>query len=138
VLVFPPHSRRPKDDELVLGDFGIVFLPSVGEPLTETRERVGPRDYMAPWMDRGERVEDVHTCSDVYMLGKLLWCMISGKLKLSRENHRRKEFNGVRSILLRQAAAAEAGEGGEEKKPPRAKSQWVFCRPRIGKVRLAA
>lgn len=82
-----------QDDELVLGDFGIVYVPAVGERLTVTKERVGPRDYMPPWSDLGERMEKVQPNFDVYMLGKLLWCMIAGKLKLPREYHTRKEFD---------------------------------------------
>ena len=83
-------------DEMILGDFGIVFLPDTLDRPTATLERVGPRDYMAPWLDIGERVEEVTPCADVYMLGKLLWCMVSGRRKLSREYHRRDTFNLVK------------------------------------------
>jgi len=81
------------EDELVLGDFGIVFMPTVVERLTLTNERVGPRDYMPQWADLGERHEKVQPNFDVYMLGKLLWCMIAGRLKLPREYHRRQGFD---------------------------------------------
>ena len=75
-------------ERLVLGDFGIVFIPDQqGQRLTLTNERVGPRDYMPQWGDVGERLENVHTNFDVYMLGKLLWCMVTGRLKLPREYH---------------------------------------------------
>ena len=77
------------DDQLVLGDFGIVYLPDRAERLTMTNERVGPRDYMPQWADLGERLEHVQPNFDVYMLGKLLWCMVSGRLKLPREYYRR-------------------------------------------------
>ena len=30
---------------------------------------------------------------DVYMLGKLLWCMVSGRLKLPREYHKRPAYD---------------------------------------------
>jgi serine/threonine protein kinase len=78
---------------LVLGDFGIVFVPDQRERLTVTDERVGPRDYMPQWGDLGERLENVHTNFDVYMLGKLLWCMVTGRLKLPREYHQRPAYN---------------------------------------------
>jgi serine/threonine protein kinase len=68
-------------DELVLGDLGIVFL-SAGDRPTELDERVGPRDFMAPWLDTGEMIVEVTPSSDLYMLGKLLWCMVSGRPKL--------------------------------------------------------
>jgi serine/threonine protein kinase len=81
------------DDQLVLGDFGIVFVPDVADRVTLTNERVGPRDYMPQWGDLGERLDNVPSNFDVYMLGKLLWCMISGRLKLPREYHRRPAFD---------------------------------------------
>jgi serine/threonine protein kinase len=80
-------------DGLVLGDFGIVFMPEQAERLTVTDERVGPRDYMPQWADLGQRLENVHTNFDVYMLGKLLWCMVTGRLKLPREYHQRPAYD---------------------------------------------
>ncbi len=76
-------------DELVLGDFGIVFLPDQPVRLTRTNESVGPHDYMPPWGEVGGRLDKVDTNFDVYMLGKLLWCMVSGRLVLQREWFRR-------------------------------------------------
>jgi serine/threonine protein kinase len=80
-------------EELVLGDLGIVFLPDAAERVTVTNEKVGPKDYMAPWLDTGERVDTVEPCSDVYMLGKLLWCMVAGKLKLPFEDFRERRYD---------------------------------------------
>ena len=86
-----------KDDELVLGDLGIVFVPETETRVTATNEKVGPSEYMAPWLlDTGERVVDVTPCADVYMLAKLLWCMVAGKLKLFREYHRRDNYDLVK------------------------------------------
>lgn len=81
------------DDELVLGDFGIVFLPDQPLRLTRTGESVGPHDYMPPWADVGGRLGEVHPNFDIYMLGKLLWCMVSGRLRLQREWFERPENN---------------------------------------------
>jgi serine/threonine protein kinase len=78
---------------LILGDFGIVYLPGQPERVTRTHERVGPYDYMPLWADLGERLEKVEPNFDVYMLGKLLWCMVAGKLKLPREYHRNPAFD---------------------------------------------
>ena len=72
-------------DDLVLGDFGIVFLPDQPNRATRTGESVGPHDYMPPWTDVGGRLENVDSSFDVYMLGKLLWCMVTGRLLLKRE-----------------------------------------------------
>jgi serine/threonine protein kinase len=78
-------------DELVLGDFGIAFLPDQPARLTRTNESVGPHDYMPPWAKTGGRLNKVETNFDVYMLGKLLWCMITGRLLLRREWFKRPE-----------------------------------------------
>ena len=90
----PANVFIRNDDELVLGDLGIVFVPNAAPRVTETNEKVGPSDYMAPWLlSSGSRVADVKPSADVYMLGKLLWCMVSGRLKLFREDYRQAEFN---------------------------------------------
>jgi serine/threonine protein kinase len=89
----PANVFIRKHDELVLGDFGIAFVPGEAERLTDKNERVGPRDYMPQWADLGERLEGVHRNFDVYMLGKLLWCMVSGRQKLPREYQKRLNFN---------------------------------------------
>jgi len=44
--VKPANVFIRSDNELVLGDFGIVFLPHGPDRVTQTGERVGPRDYM--------------------------------------------------------------------------------------------
>ena len=89
----PANVFVGQENQLILGDFGIVYLPHQAERLTRTNERVGPRDYMPPWGDLGERLENVSTSFDVYMLGKLLWCMVAGRLRLPREWHNRQGFN---------------------------------------------
>jgi eukaryotic-like serine/threonine-protein kinase len=78
---------------LVLGDFGIAFLPDRPERLTFTNESVGPRHYMPPWAETEERLDEIKGNFDVYMLGKLLWCMVAGRLRLTREWYRRPEFD---------------------------------------------
>jgi serine/threonine protein kinase len=81
------------DGNRILGDFGIAFLPDLPERLTFTNESVGPHDYMPPWAETEERLEKVSGAFDVYMLGKLLWCMVAGRLKLIREWYTRPEFD---------------------------------------------
>ncbi len=78
-------------DDLVLGDFGIVYLPDQPARLTRTNESVGPHDYMPPWAETDGRLDKVETNFDVYMLGKLLWCMVTGRLVLRREWYKRPE-----------------------------------------------
>jgi serine/threonine protein kinase len=89
----PANVFLKNDDELILGDFGIVYMPEAADRLTKTNERVGPRDYMPAWADLGERLDKVHPNFDVYMLGKLLWCMIAGRMKLPREYHKLPQFD---------------------------------------------
>ena len=89
----PANVFLGADDTLILGDFGLIFVPDQPERPTMTDERVGPRDYMPQWADLGERLENVQPNFDVYMLGKLLWCMVSGRLKLPREYHKRPAYD---------------------------------------------
>jgi serine/threonine protein kinase len=88
----PANVFIKNDHELVPGDFGIVFSPDGPDRLTLTGERVGPRDYMAPWTNLGVRHEQVHPRDDVYMLGKLLWSMVDGHAVLPREYHKHPEY----------------------------------------------
>jgi serine/threonine protein kinase len=80
----PANVFVRQDDELILGDFGVVSLPDQPGRLTRTKETVGPWECMPPWAEAG-RLADVTSNFDVYMLGKLLWCMVSGRLRLQRE-----------------------------------------------------
>ena len=89
----PANVFLRETNELVLGDFGIAFLPNQPDRLTLTNERVGPPDYMPPWAHRDQRFESVEPSFDVYMLGKLLWCMVAGRLRLFREEHHSPEFD---------------------------------------------
>ena len=89
----PANVFLGPDNTLVLGDFGLIFVPDQRDRPTVTDERVGPRDYMPQWGDLGERLENVQPNFDVYMLGKLLWCMVSGRLKLPREYHKRPGYD---------------------------------------------
>jgi serine/threonine protein kinase len=89
----PANVFVRQDDELVLGDFGIVFLPDQPVRLTRTLETVGPHDYVPPWAEAGGRLVDVTSKVDIYMLGKLLWCMVSGRLRLLREWYNRPDYD---------------------------------------------
>jgi serine/threonine protein kinase len=81
--------------ELLLGDFGIVFLPNQAERLSVTGESVGPHDFMPPWVFLDEK-PTINPTFDVYMLGKVLWCMVAGRLKLPREEFRDPRFDVAR------------------------------------------
>lgn len=65
-------------DELVLGDFGLVFFTDERQTrLSDTLGNVGSRDWMPAWA-MGIRIEDVKPSFDVFSLGKVLWSMVSG------------------------------------------------------------
>ena len=88
----PQNIFMGDDDELILGDFGIVFLPNQPERLSVTGESVGPHDFMPPWVFLDEKPE-IKRNFDVYMMGKVLWCMVTGRMKLPREEFRDPRFD---------------------------------------------
>jgi serine/threonine protein kinase len=80
-------------EELLVGDFGIVYVPDLPERRTYTGESVGPRDFMPPWISIEDERPEITTQFDVYMLGKLLWSMVSGRMKLHREDFLRPKLD---------------------------------------------
>ncbi len=83
-----------QDGRLVLGDFGIVFYRDAeGTRVTSTYESAGSHDWMPPWVSTGQRLEDVPASFDVFALGKVLWCMISGERMLPFWYHRKPEHD---------------------------------------------
>jgi serine/threonine protein kinase len=88
----PQNIFMGDDDELILGDFGIVFLPNQLERLSVSGESVGPHDFMPPWVFLDEKPE-IKQNFDVYMMGKVLWCMVTGRMKLPREEFRDHRFD---------------------------------------------
>lgn len=91
----PQNIFLGEEDQLLLGDFGIVFLPNQAERVSFTGESVGPRDFMPPWVFLTEQPGPINPAFDMYMLGKVLWCMVSGRLKLHREDFLEPPLNVV-------------------------------------------
>jgi len=92
----PANILVADDGHLVLGDFGIVHVdqPGATRP-TRFEEVVGPADFMPPWRSIAElRADVVLPLDDVYMLGKVLWWMLTSG-SLNREWHDRPTFNLV-------------------------------------------
>src|SRR6266700_2323090 len=84
----PANIFVGNEHELILGDFGLVYMPDRPPRITRYQgETVGAGDFIPPatWRGMGTRLENVKTNFDVYMLGKVLWCMVAGKPKLERE-----------------------------------------------------
>jgi serine/threonine protein kinase len=83
------------DGKLVLGDFGIVFFRPGGDRLTETYERVGSHEWMAPWAYQRRRLDldRVNPTLDIFPLTKVLWAMIAGEGALLYWEYERPENN---------------------------------------------
>jgi hypothetical protein len=80
-ILFQAENHRPW-----LADFGICLLANMPR-VTEDREIVGPRLFMAPELEDGGQL-NVTCAADLYSLGKVIYFMISGGRVFSREQHR--------------------------------------------------
>lgn len=79
-----PNNILVHDGSPLIIDFGCCLIIDDEGVLTLTDEGVGARNFMAPECEAG--IEgDVTTTSDVYSLGKILWCMFSGQRPYARE-----------------------------------------------------
>ena len=101
----PQNVFLSTDNNLVLGDLGIVFFSDAARTrITDSYESVGSTDWMPQWA-MGMRIEDVRSTFDVFSLGKLLWAMLSGRGFLRLWYHHdpqfelEKMFPGDESIL---------------------------------------
>jgi serine/threonine-protein kinase len=93
--------------DLLLGDFGIVFVQQGGRQTT-TFEMVGSHFWMAPWAYKYERLSlgDVTFALDLYRMGKVLWSMIAGRSGFAREEFNRDENNLEKMFPLRSCVKA--------------------------------
>lgn len=104
------HGREPKiihrdikpenifvgsDGRLILGDFGIVFFQDESKArLTSTvGEKVGTAEWMAPWANVRERLDEPNPTFDIFPLGKVLWWMVSGKPIFPFWYHPKEQYN---------------------------------------------
>jgi serine/threonine protein kinase len=80
----PDNILVKTDGSPLIIDFGCCLMLDDEGLLTLTDEGVGARNFMAPECEAG--VEG-HTSpsSDVYSLGKVLWCMVTGQRPFARE-----------------------------------------------------
>jgi len=87
-ILFPGHGH-----DLWLSDFGICLLRDAPR-VTEAPEIVGPRNFMAPELEFGEKL-DVTPAADLYSLGKVIYYMLSGGVVLPRERLNEDQFRSV-------------------------------------------
>lgn len=74
----PKNIFFTKDDEPVLGDFGLVYFSSNDKTrVSNTLENVGSWDWMPLWA-QGTMLEEVTPSFDVFAIAKILWWMVSG------------------------------------------------------------
>ncbi len=81
------------DGGLVLGDFGLVFHADNSNRLTLPKETVGPWQHLPWWANTGTRLENPTPAIDVFLLGSLLWCLVSGDKRLHGEKYRHEAYN---------------------------------------------
>ena len=72
-----PNNLYRYDSRWVVADLGLVDFPDK-DAITETGERVGPADYLAPEMRDESKSADGRK-ADVYSLAKTLWVLASGQ-----------------------------------------------------------
>ena len=78
--------------ELILGDFGLVFMLDDEGRISRADENVGSRYWQPPWAE-GIRLKEVRPSFDVFSLAKVLWYMISGKPVLPFWYYYKDDFN---------------------------------------------
>ncbi|MCW8141965.1 MAG: serine/threonine protein kinase, partial [Planctomycetota bacterium] len=71
----PSNVIVAPDGTVKLIDFGVAMAVS-DQRLTRTLDAVGTLDYAAPEQQRGQ----AEPVSDVYSVGRLLWCLVRGRL----------------------------------------------------------
>lgn len=82
------------DNELILGDFGIIFFDDEQHTRpSKTFEKVGSKWWMPDWAHKIE-IEKVNPSFDVFSLGKLIWTMISGQSYLPHNHFKHEEYPG--------------------------------------------
>lgn len=84
--------------QLVLGDLGLVHFEDGRTRVTETYEKVGTTDFMPTWLISRDRMDQVRTTFDVFALGKILWCLISGE-RVLRLHYIEEEENDLRKLF---------------------------------------
>jgi serine/threonine protein kinase len=98
----PQNIFIDSSDNLVLGDFGLVFFSDIQHTrVSSSFENVGTRDWMPPWA-MGMRIQAVRSSFDVFSLGKVLWSMVSGLPILQLWYFDRQQFD-VQSLFPRAA-----------------------------------
>lgn len=90
----PKNIFVKESGDLVLGDLGLVIAQGGDQPrVTEVYDNPGSRDWMPGWVLGKTRIEDVRPSVDVFALGKVLWCMVSGEHGLPLWYHDKPQYD---------------------------------------------
>jgi serine/threonine protein kinase len=81
-------------DDVWLSDFGICLITDGRSRHTAIDEVVGPTVFMAPELEGGGQ-PDVPQDVDVYSLGKVIYYMLSGGVKLPRETFDEERYSAI-------------------------------------------
>ena len=89
----PENIFVDEREQLVLGDFGLVFFEDSGHTrISGTYENVGSTDWMPSWATR-MRIENINPSFDVFSLGKTIWSIVSRDPILLLWYHREEDFD---------------------------------------------
>jgi len=89
----PTNIIITKDHNAVVLDFGICFFVG-GERHTMTGEKVGPSHLMPPELASGPVHPDkLRPANDIFLLGKILYFMLSGGRELPYWYHEKQEYD---------------------------------------------
>ena len=81
-------------DHVWVSDFGICLIADQSIRHTEPGEVVGPVVFMAPELEGGGQL-DVTADADIYSLGKVIYYMLTGGVRLPRENLDEEKYAAV-------------------------------------------
>jgi serine/threonine protein kinase len=81
-------------DQVWVSDFGICLIADRPTRHTETGEVVGPVVFMTPELEGGGQL-DVTVDADIYSLGKVIYYMLTGGVRLPRENLEEEKYAAV-------------------------------------------
>lgn len=72
------YEKNGEDYKLFLTDFGICYIDTEKERLTQAETAIGARMFIAPEYEKG-RIDNVDHKGDIFSIGKVIWYMINGK-----------------------------------------------------------
>ena len=93
------YEKDGEDYKLFLTDFGICYIDTEKERLTQAETAIGARMFIAPEYEKG-RIDNINHKGDIFSIGKVIWYMINGEKNdfLPSNFWHLKEFNLVKKF----------------------------------------